>query len=109
MRVVGDRDLLGQVFRGREHDPFGLHLIGDLGHPDRIADTDTGIEPGEVVDPDLALVPVLNEGPPDLCYGPAFPLDCYKITGGDLESEHSLGIQPGLPATLVAGIRGIHP
>ena len=107
--VVRDRDLLGQVFRGCKHDPLCLDLVSDLDDLDIIADADTGILPGKIVNPYLALVPVLDKSPPDLGHGPALSLDRDQVAGRDLEREHGLGIQPGLSATLIAGVRGIHP
>ncbi len=109
MGIVRDRDLLGQVFRGCKDHPLCLDLFSDLDDLDVVADADTGILPGKIVNPYLALVPVLDQGPPDLGHGPALSLDRDQVAGRDLQGEHGLGIQPGLSAALIAGVRGIHP
>ena len=97
MRVVCDRDLLGQVLRGCKDDPFCLDLVSDLDDLDRIADADTGIQPGKIVDPYLALVPVLDKCPPDLGNRPALPLDRDQVTGRDLESSIVSGSSRAFP------------
>ena len=56
--LVVDGDLTREVFRGRESHPYRIHLVLYCRNLYSVADGDTSVCPGEVVDPHLSLVPI---------------------------------------------------
>jgi len=98
------RDILGEILRRSKDHEEGRNDLIDPFNPDGVTDRDTRIDPGEVVDPDLILVPVGQLGPPDLRDRGRLPEYMDNISRGESELVHRLGIQPGFSPSLITGI-----
>ncbi len=109
MGIIRDWYFFRKVFGRGQNNPFCFNFISNFYDFDRIANTDAGIKPGEIINTNLSLVPVFDKRPPDLGHGPAFPFNCHKIPRRDLEEQHCFGIEPGFSTTLISGVSGIYP
>ncbi len=106
--AVVDGELLGEVLGRREHDPFRLVLRIQRFYLHPIPDAGTGVEPGEVIDPDLTLVPVVHHGTPDLGHGPTLPFDSDEVSGVEPKLQHGIRVKPCLARPLILRISAIY-
>jgi hypothetical protein len=101
-RVAAELD--GRALGRRQHDVLRV-LHGGLPHFHPLADAYVSVLPGEAVDADHFLAPVLLLGTPYLGHGIALAFDLYDVPRRELQLQEGVRVNAGDAPAEIAGQR----